>query len=36
MVCVLCLKEIKAGEPFEFWAWKPAHKACVEKKKQDG
>jgi len=36
MVCVLCLKEIRAGEKIAFWTWKIAHQACVEKKKKDG
>ena len=36
MVCVICGKEIKPGEPVTLWVWKLAHQACVdEKKKQE-
>ena len=35
MICVLCKKEIRAGEQIAFWALKIAHKVCVEKKKAE-
>ena len=35
MICVICGKEIKPGEPVTLWVWKLAHQACVEKKKSE-
>ena len=34
MICIICGREIKSGEPTTFWLWRLAHQKCVDEKKK--